>query len=125
MLAALGFVAYASLLAASVQVLRWLVPKMFRWRPRAVYHVNDDEGHVIYVGSCNHIRTRMMRHKRDQMTKSRWFPLASARFQITLEPDYVKWYTTQEAAFDAEDLAIKTLRPVGNRRVNRRERVEG
>jgi GIY-YIG catalytic domain-containing protein len=121
----LTFLLWAALLVGAAQGGWWLFRQCLTWRPRAVYHIKDDEGTVVYVGSAVNIRRRMQRHRRDQHTKSTWYPLASRRFQITLEPDYVRWYPTEDAAFDAEDLAVRTLRPIGNKRNVRRERVEG
>src|SRR6188768_2348224 len=105
-----GALVFAAGVLALVYAAKWVVVELLRWRPTAVYHINDAEGAILYVGRCYVVRTRMLKHR----AKSWWYPDASPRFQHTLEPDTVRWFRNLELATQFETSEIRKLQPPGN-----------
>jgi predicted GIY-YIG superfamily endonuclease len=109
-MSALSGLLWVGLVVAVAYAGRWLFRELTKWRPRAVYFIEDQDGQILYIGSCYAIRTRMLAHRR----KSAWYPQASHHFQATLEPDRVIWYRNPGLANAAEIKAIREAQPPGN-----------
>jgi hypothetical protein len=79
-------------------------PRVVPPRPCSVYRYFDATGRLLYVGKTSNATGERKAH-----TKRAWW-IAVDPLRTTIE-----WFDSDKAALDAEDVAIKTERPLYNR----------